>query len=88
MVSFSLVKNLTINNNNKTLTTTIKANATRQLANCTINILNGTPNTEAILKPAKIQDITEEVYFLGATSGANVIDIEIKALDTAAKKYS
>ena len=45
-------------------------------------------NTEAILKPAKIQDITEEVYFLGAASGANVIDIEIKALDIAAKKYS
>ena len=68
------------------LTIAINAKAIRQLANCVINILSGTPATEAILKPAKIQEITDDVYFLGATSGAKVIDIEINALDIAAKK--
>lgn len=64
----------------------MKIKDTRHEVNCEMNILSGTPITDAILKPANIHEMTEAVKRRGATSGANDMEVAIKTLETAAKK--
>ena len=62
----------------------IVINVIRQPNVVLIQVPKGTPNTEATLKPEKIQLINQARFSIGAITVANVIDKETRAPDTIA----